>query len=62
MSTYLRLFDADQDGANWVEAARLIFGEAAEKGLDDLRCQHQAHLDRARWLVEKGYLRLAALR
>ncbi len=61
MSIYLRLFDADQDGADWVEAARFIFGNAAEKDLDDLRAQHRTHLDRARWLVEEGYLRLAGL-
>ncbi len=61
MAIYLRVFDADRDGADWVEAARVIFGEAAENDLDDLRAQHRAHLDRARWLVNKGYLRLAGL-
>lgn len=58
ISTYLRLFDADRDGATWDNAARLIFGVAAETDPTRLHHQHRSHLARAKWLVETGYLRL----
>ena len=59
LSTYLRLFDADREGASWTEAARLVFGDAAEPEAAGLKQQHESHLARAKWLVESGYLRLA---
>jgi hypothetical protein len=59
ISTYLRLFDADQEGACWQDAARLIFGAAGETDPRLLRDQHKSHLARAKWLVDAGYLRLA---
>ena len=59
ISTYLRLFDADRDGAPWQEAAPVIFGDAAEADPTRLRDQHTSHLARAKWLVDAGYLRLA---
>lgn len=62
LKTYLRLVDADRDGADWEEAARLVFGAGAARGRRDLREQHRAHLARARWLVNGGYLRLARAR
>jgi hypothetical protein len=58
ISTYLRLFDADRDGAPWQDAADLIFGNAAETDPARLKVQHTSHLARAKWLVDAGYLRL----
>ena len=51
----MRLADAEDDGAPWQEAARIVLGIDAESDPDRARHIHESHLARARWLIEKGY-------
>lgn len=55
---YLRLLDAEADGADWREIAAVIFGidVAAEPGR--AKIMHDSHLARARWMTEIGYAHL----
>ena len=56
--TYLRLLDAEADGADWREVARIVLHRdpaAAPEGVH--RCWH-SHLARAHWMTEHGYQHL----
>lgn len=50
----MRLADAEDDGAPWQEAVRIILGIDAESDPDRARHIHESHLARARWLIENG--------
>ena len=54
MVLYLRLLDAERDGADWREAVQVLFG--LDSDLEPDRCQrvHAAHLARAKWMSESG--------
>lgn len=56
--TYLRLLDADEEGADWREATSIIFGLDAKVDADSARAVHDSHLKRARWMTEQGYRQL----
>lgn len=60
LTDYLRLLDADADGADWREAAAVIFD--INPGLEPERAErmHASHLARARWMTEVGYAHLLA--
>jgi hypothetical protein len=53
--TYLRLLDADADGAKVPEMARIILG--IDPVREPTRAQQAvaSHLRRARWMTEHGY-------
>ncbi|KXU31387.1 hypothetical protein A0J57_02455 [Sphingobium sp. 22B] len=55
---YLRLLDADADGADWREAAGVIFGINVASEPDRAKTMHDTHLARARWMTEVGYAHL----
>jgi hypothetical protein len=57
---YLRLLDADADGADWREAVAVIF--ELDPAIDPARAErmHASHLARARWMTEVGYAYLLA--
>lgn len=55
---YLHLLDADAEGADWREAAGLIFGIDAAAEPDRAKVMHDSHLARARWMTEVGYAHL----
>ncbi|KHJ53852.1 hypothetical protein LA66_14750 [Aureimonas altamirensis] len=57
-ATYLRLLDADEEGADWREVARIVFGLDVEADPERARRIHDSHLARARWMTETGYLHL----
>ena len=57
-ATYLRLLDADEEGADWREAARIIFGLDPEREPERARIVHDSHLARARWMTQAGYRNL----
>ncbi len=56
--TYLRLLDADADGADWRDAATSIL--CVDVAADPIRAKsmHESHLARARWMTEVGYAHL----
>lgn len=60
--TYLRLLDADQDGADWREATRLVLGRDPDQAPDLGRRCWESHLARARWMTQTGYRHLLASR
>lgn len=55
---YLRLLDADAEGADWREVAMLILGVDAAAEPHRARAMHDSHLARARWMTEVGYAHL----
>jgi Uncharacterized conserved protein (DUF2285) len=56
--TYLRLLDAADEGADWREAVRIVFGIDPEREPGRARLVHDSHLARARWMTEKGFRHL----
>ena len=53
--TYLRLLDADAEGADWKEAVEIIFGINPKQEPDRAKLIHTSHLARACWMTEHGY-------
>jgi hypothetical protein len=53
--TYLRLLDADAEGADWQEAVKIIFEIDPLAEPERARKVHDNHLERARWMTETGY-------
>ena len=56
--TYLRLLDADAEGADWREVARIVLDLDAEKEPERTKHVWQSHLRRAKWMTETGYRHL----
>ena len=56
--TYIRLLDADEEGADWREVVQIIFGLDAAQEPERARIVHDSHLARARWMTETGYRHL----
>ena len=52
---YLRLLDADSDGADWRETTAAILGVDAAVEPQRAKEMHDSHLARARWMTEVGY-------
>lgn len=53
--TYLRLLDADAEGACKEEMARIVLGIDGAKEPERARKALESHLARARWMTEHGY-------
>jgi hypothetical protein len=56
--TYLRLLDADADGADWREVARIVLHRDPEREPTGARRSFESHLSRAKWMSEHGYKQL----
>ena len=56
--TYLRLIDADAEGADWREVARIVLHLDPDRESDRARRAFDSHLARARWMTEHGYRQL----
>jgi len=56
--TYLRLLDAEKDGAPWEEAVAIIFGIDPTKEPERARQVYASHLARAKWMTQSGYRHL----
>jgi hypothetical protein len=55
---YMRLFDADADGADWREVVKVLFGIDPTNEPERARHVHDSHLARARWMTRTGYRQL----
>lgn len=55
---YMRLLDAEKDGASWWEAVEILFGICPKAEPDRARRIHDTHLARAHWMTEYGYWQL----
>ena len=56
--TYLRLLDAEAEGANWREVARIVLNRDPNAEPHRARRCWKAHLKRAHWMTEKGFRHL----
>jgi hypothetical protein len=56
--TYLRMLDADAEGAEWREVAQLVLHIDPELEPDRARRAFETHLSRAKWMSEHGYRHL----
>jgi len=56
--TYLRLLDAEADGADWTEAARIVLKIDPSREPERARRAWESHLARAKWMTERGYRHL----
>jgi hypothetical protein len=55
---YIRLLDAEAEGADWCEVVAIIFGIDPGKEPERAKRIHDSHLARAHWMTEKGYRHL----
>jgi hypothetical protein len=56
--TYLRLLDAEAEGTDWREVARIVLRLDPEHEPDRARRAFDSHLSRAKWMTEHGYRHL----
>ncbi|WP_247440728.1 MULTISPECIES: DUF2285 domain-containing protein [Bradyrhizobium] len=54
--TYVRLLQAESEGADWMEVARVVLHMDPEREPDRARSAYQSHLARAKWVTEQGRL------
>lgn len=54
--TYIRLLQAEGQGADWREVARIVLHIDPEREPDRARTAYQSHLARAKWVTEQGRL------
>ena len=53
--TYLRMLDAEADGADWREVARIVLHLDPDRQPDRARRVFKSHLERAQWISRRGY-------
>lgn len=56
--TYLRLLDAEADGADWAEVSSVVLHIDPIREPERARAAWETHLDRARWMRDNGYQHL----
>ncbi|MDE2442344.1 MAG: DUF2285 domain-containing protein [Betaproteobacteria bacterium] len=56
--TYLRVLDAEAEGADWREIATIVFGLNPSVEPERAKRVYESHLDRARWMTTHGYRNL----
>ena len=56
--TYLRLLDAEAEGADWHEVARIVLHIDPAQEPERAHRAWTSHLARARWMTESGYRHL----
>jgi hypothetical protein len=52
---YLRLLDADAQGADWREVAKIALHIDPAREPERARLAFESHLERAKWMTEDGY-------
>ena len=58
LALYLRLLDADADGADWREVAKLVLEIDPEIEPARAKAAFESHLARAKWMSDQGYRKL----
>jgi hypothetical protein len=56
--TYMRLLDADAEGADWREVANIVLHIDPDRESDRARRAWESHLARAKWMTTSGYRHL----
>jgi hypothetical protein len=54
--TYARLLQAESEGADWREVARIVLHIDPDREPDRARSAYLSHLERAKWATEQGRL------
>jgi hypothetical protein len=62
LALYLRLLDAEAQGAAWQEVVETLFGLDASNDPERASQVYQTHLARARWMTTSGYCGLLGQR
>jgi hypothetical protein len=52
---YLRLLDAEAEGADWAEVARLVLQIDPTREPERARRAWETHLERAKWMTRHGF-------
>jgi hypothetical protein len=55
---YLRLLDADAEGADWREIAQIVLHIDPEREPSRARRAYESNLARAKWMTQRGYRHL----
>ena len=55
---YLRLLDADAEGVDWREVAKIVLKINTNREPERARRAYDSHLARAKWMTEHGYRHL----
>lgn len=58
LKLYVRLLDADAEGADWQEVVRILFGLNATREPERAARVYDTHLARAKWMSESGFCQL----
>jgi hypothetical protein len=58
LKLYIRLLDADQQGADWREVVESLFGLDVSRDKDRAFRVYCTHLDRAKWMTTSGFCEL----
>lgn len=53
--TYLRLLDAETEGAAWEDVVKIVFGLDVQRDQSRAELVYQAHLARAHWMTTNGF-------
>lgn len=56
--TYMRLLDAEADGADWREVAQIVLHRDPVAEADRTHLCWQSHLARAQWMTKTGYRKI----
>lgn len=56
--TYMRLLDAEAEGAHWTEVARIVLHRDPIADETRTRKCWESHLARAQWMTKQGYRRI----
>jgi len=56
--TYLRMLDADAEGADWREVSRIVLHIDPDQDVGRARRAFDSHLARAKWMTRHGYRHL----
>lgn len=62
LTIYLRLLDAEREGADWREVARVVLRQDPDTSQARARRCWESHMQRARWMTESGYRLLLDVR
>jgi T6SS, Transcription factor, DNA binding domain len=55
---YMRVLDADQQGADWRDVSRIVLRIDPDTEAERAHLAFESHLSRARWMTEQGYRHL----
>ncbi|NEU97982.1 DNA -binding domain-containing protein [Bradyrhizobium uaiense] len=56
--TYMRLLDADAEGADWREVAEIVLRIDPKRQPERAHRAYETHLARAKWMAKHGYRHL----